>query len=85
MHILVSGGTGFIGSHTVVELLNNGCDVTVFDNLSNSKASVIDKIEKLTGKRPYFFKCDMNNKAGMNRVFSCLLYTSEQGLLVCSL
>lgn len=70
MHILVSGGTGFIGSHTVVELLNNGCDVTVFDNLSNSKASVIDKIEKLTGKRPAFFKCDMNNKAGMNRVFS---------------
>ncbi|MBQ3894115.1 MAG: UDP-glucose 4-epimerase GalE, partial [Clostridia bacterium] len=66
----VSGGTGFIGSHTVVELLNNGCDVTVFDNLSNSKASVIDKIEKLTGKRPAFFKCDMNNKTGMNRVFS---------------
>ncbi len=70
MHILVSGGTGFIGSHTVVELLNTGCEVTVFDNLSNSKASVIGRIEKLTGKRPAFFKCDMNNKAGMNRVFS---------------
>ncbi|MBO7398035.1 MAG: UDP-glucose 4-epimerase GalE [Clostridia bacterium] len=70
MHILVSGGTGFIGSHTVVELLNTGCEVTVFDNLSNSKASVIGRIEKLTGKRPAFFKCDMNDRRGMNKVFS---------------
>ena len=50
MKILVTGGTGFIGSHTVVELLNEGYDVVIVDNLYNSKAMVVDRIEKITGK-----------------------------------
>ena len=52
MKILVTGGTGYIGSHTVVELQNKGFDVVIVDNLSNSKIEVVDKIEKITGKRP---------------------------------
>lgn len=54
--ILVTGGTGYIGSHTVVELQNNGYDVVIVDNLSNSRAEVVDSIEKITGIRPAFRK-----------------------------
>ena len=50
--ILVTGGTGFIGSHTTVELQNAGYEVVIIDNLSNSKADVVDGIEKITGVRP---------------------------------
>ena len=56
--ILVTGGTGFIGSHTVVELQNSGYEVIIIDNLSNSKAEVVDNIEKITGIRPVFEKLD---------------------------
>ena len=56
MKILVTGGTGFIGSHTTVELQNAGYDVVIVDNLSNSRADVIDGIEKITGIRPAFEK-----------------------------
>ena len=49
MKILVTGGTGYIGSHTCVELLQNGYEVVVFDNLYNSKIEVVDKIEEITG------------------------------------
>ena len=59
MSILVTGGTGYIGSHTVVELLNIGEEVIIVDNLSNSKLCVLDRIEKITGKRPEFIKCDL--------------------------
>ena len=52
MKILVTGGTGYIGSHTVVELQNKGFDVVIVDNLSNSKKEVVDSIEKITGKKP---------------------------------
>lgn len=52
MKILVTGGTGYIGSHTVVELLNEGHDVVILDNLSNSDRKVVDRIEKITGLRP---------------------------------
>ena len=69
MAILVTGGTGYIGSHTVVELLNIGERVIIVDNLSNSKASVIDKIEKITGKRPAFVNCDLLDMDSLNRVF----------------
>lgn len=69
MNVLVSGGTGFIGSHTVVELINNGDKVTIFDNLSNSKAEVIDRIEKITSVRPKFFECDMLDKEALRKVF----------------
>ena len=57
MKILVTGGTGYIGSHTVVELLNSGYEVVVIDNLYNSKIEVVDKIKKITGKDFTFYKC----------------------------
>ena len=69
MSILVTGGTGYIGSHTVVELLNSGNDVIIVDNLSNSKLCVLDRIEKITGKRPIFVKCDLLDKDTLDKVF----------------
>ena len=69
MAILVTGGTGYIGSHTTVELLNIGSDVIIVDNLSNSKELVLDRIQKITGKRPKFIKCDLLDKAALDNVF----------------
>ena len=69
MAILVTGGTGYIGSHTTVELLNTGDEVIIVDNLSNSKALVIDRIEQICGKRPEFIKCDLLDKAALDSVF----------------
>ena len=57
MKILVTGGCGYIGSHTCVELLNNGYEVVVIDNLINSKEVVIDSIKKITNKDLSFYKC----------------------------
>lgn len=59
--ILVTGGTGYIGSHTVVELLESGYDPVIIDNLSNSQISVLDGIEKITGKKPAFESFDLCN------------------------
>lgn len=67
--ILVTGGTGYIGSHTVVELLNAGYEVEILDNLFNSKIEVLDKIEQITGKKPAFHKVDLLDKEGMLEVF----------------
>ena len=69
MAILVTGGTGFIGSHTVVELLNINADVIIVDNLCNSKACVLDRIETITGKRPTFYKGDLLDRAALAEVF----------------
>lgn len=69
MAILVTGGTGYIGSHTVVELLSIGAEVIIIDNLSNSKELVVDRIEKITGKRPKFIKCDLLDKDMLDKVF----------------
>ncbi len=69
MAILVTGGTGYIGSHTVVELINSGKEVIIVDNLSNSKLCVLDRIETITGKRPTFVKCDLCDKQDLNEVF----------------
>ncbi len=68
--ILVTGGTGFIGSHTTVELQNAGYKVVIVDNLSNSQASVVDGIEKITGVRPAFEKVDCCDKDALDAVFS---------------
>jgi UDP-glucose 4-epimerase len=62
MKVLITGGAGYIGSHTVVELLATGFDVTILDNLSNSKASVIDRIEAIAGKRPTFVQGDIRDR-----------------------
>ena len=69
MKILVSGGTGFIGSHTVVELLNSGHEVVIFDNLYNSKIEVLDKIKTITGKSAQFYEADMLDKEAMRPMF----------------
>jgi UDP-glucose 4-epimerase len=69
MKILVTGGTGYIGSHTVVELINAGYDVIIIDNLSNSSINVLDRIEKITGKRPAFFKTEMCNYDELEQIF----------------
>jgi len=67
--ILVTGGTGFIGSHTTVELIEAGYDVVIVDNLSNSTADSIDGIEKITGTRPAFEKVDLRDMAATEAVF----------------
>ncbi|WP_085536693.1 UDP-glucose 4-epimerase GalE [Massilibacteroides vaginae] len=64
--ILVTGGTGYIGSHTVVELQAAGYEVVIIDNLSNSNVEVLDGIEKISGIRPYFKELDCNDKAGLS-------------------
>lgn len=68
--ILVTGGTGFIGSHTVVELQNSGYDVVIVDNLSNSKIEVLDQIEAITGIRPKFENFDLTDKQKVNDFFN---------------
>ena len=68
--ILVTGGTGYIGSHTVVELQNAGYEVVIIDNLSNSSADVVDNIEKVSGIRPAFEKLDCLDFAGLDAVFT---------------
>ena len=67
--ILVTGGTGYIGSHTVVELINSGFDVVVIDNLSNSKIEVLDGIEKIAGIRPAFEKLELCDKDALFNFF----------------
>lgn len=69
MKILVTGGTGFIGSHTVVELLKHKHEVVIVDNLTNSKPEVIDYIEKISGIRPDFFKVDCVDYHAFEKVF----------------
>lgn len=70
MSILVTGGCGYIGSHTVVELLNLGKDVVIVDDLSNASAKVVDRIETITGKRPTFYQIDVADKAALRSVFA---------------
>ncbi|MBO6149866.1 MAG: UDP-glucose 4-epimerase GalE [Clostridium sp.] len=69
MQILVTGGTGFIGSHTCVELLNAGYDVIIADNLYNSKEMVVDRIEQITGKRPKFYNLDLRDYDSVSELF----------------
>jgi UDP-glucose 4-epimerase len=68
--ILVTGGTGYIGSHTTVELQNAGYEVVIIDNLSNSNRDVLDGIEGITGIRPAFFETDCNDKEAVAKVMS---------------
>ena len=69
MKVLVTGGLGFIGSHTVVELQNEGFEVVVVDNLSNTSLSVLDGIEKITGKKPIFENLDLREKEKVQDFF----------------
>ncbi len=69
MSILVTGGIGYIGSHTSVELLNNGEEIIVMDNFSNSNPKRIEEIEKLSGKKFKFYETDLLDKKGMEKIF----------------
>ncbi len=69
MSILVTGGTGFIGSHTCVELQQNGYDIVIIDNLGNSKKEVCDKITAITGKPVKFYEADVRDRAALDRIF----------------
>jgi UDP-glucose 4-epimerase len=68
--ILVTGGTGYVGSHAVVELITAGYEVFVIDNLYNSKASVLERIERITGRRPGFMQIDVRDRAALRNLFS---------------
>ncbi len=70
MSVLVTGGAGFIGSHTCVELLNAGYDIVVIDNLCNSKQESLNRVEKITGKKLKFIECDIRDRAGLDKVFA---------------
>ena len=69
MRILVTGGAGYIGSHTCIELLAEGHDVVVVDNLYNSSEKAIERVEEISGKKVTFYKEDLLNKEGLNRIF----------------
>nr|WP_297872800.1 UDP-glucose 4-epimerase GalE [uncultured Blautia sp.] len=69
MAILVTGGAGYIGSHTVIELQNAGYDVVVLDNLSNSNPVSLERVEKITGKKVPFYKADILDRDALNEIF----------------
>ncbi|PGT99084.1 SDR family NAD(P)-dependent oxidoreductase, partial [Bacillus cereus] len=69
MAILVTGGAGYIGSHTCVELLNNGYEIIVVDNLSNSSVESINRVREITGKQFKFYKEDLVNYEALSQIF----------------
>ncbi len=70
MKILVTGGTGYIGSHTCLALINAGLEPIIVDNLCNSKKSVLKRIENITGKYPTFYEGDIRDASFLDRVFA---------------
>jgi len=69
-NVLITGGTGYIGSHTAVEMLAAGSDVFLIDNLCNSKCSVVDRIERIAGRRPGFAQIDLRDRPALRRLFA---------------
>ena len=70
MQILVTGGAGYIGTHTCVELLNAGYEIVVVDNFSNSKPEALNRIREITGKDFTFYEADLLDKEALNTIFS---------------
>lgn len=77
MTILITGGAGYIGSNTCVELINNGYDVVIADNLSNSDISTIDEIERITEKKVTFYQYDLRDKCLVKEIFQKEAYTNK--------
>ena len=73
MAVLITGGAGFIGTHTCVELLNAGEEIVVFDNFANSKMSAVENVKKITGKDFPFYEADMLDRDAMEKIFSELV------------
>ena len=69
MKILITGGTGYIGSHTAIELLNRDNEIIIVDNLCNSSKNVLEKIEKITGKKCSFYEADIRSKESLRNIF----------------
>ena len=69
MKILVTGGAGYIGSHTCVELLNNGYEVVVMDNLYNASEKAVERVQQITGKTLKFYNADMLDQPAMDKIF----------------
>ena len=78
--ILVTGGLGFIGSHTVVELQQAGYEVVIIDNLYNSKIEVLDSITSITGIKPSYFNIDLRDKIAVEDFFNHNLSTGENNI-----
>ena len=70
MKLLITGGAGYIGSHTVLELLEQDHDIVVMDNLSNASLEALKRVEKITGKSVTFYEVDLRDKDGMDQIFS---------------
>ena len=70
MAVLVTGGAGYIGSHTCVELLNKGYDVVVADNYYNSKPEALERVRRITGRDLAFYECDVRDREGLRKIFS---------------
>ena len=69
MSILITGGAGYIGSHTLVELLNSGYEVVVIDNYVNSCPEALERVKKITGKDFKYYECDIRDKEGLDKIF----------------
>ena len=69
MSVLVTGGAGYIGSHTCVELIEAGLDVVVVDNLNNSKEEALSRVQEITGKQIRFYKVDLLDREGLDEIF----------------
>ena len=67
--VLLTGGAGYIGSHTCVQLLDAGYDTIILDNLCNSKSESVKRIKEITGKDVKFYECDINDREGLEKVF----------------
>ena len=70
MTILVTGGAGYIGSHTCIEMLNKGYDVVIIDNLDNSNIKSIERVKQITGKEPKFYQADVRDRAALDKIFT---------------
>ena len=78
-NILVTGGAGYIGTHTEVELLNRGYNVIAFDNMVNSCEESIKRVEKITGKKIRFYNADMRDAAEVLKAAGIMIYKSNEG------